>query len=263
MGKNAFAVAAHPDDIEFMMAGTLLHLKKAGYAIHYMNVANGSCGTTQYDAKTIANMRLKEAKDACSLVGAVHHPPLCPDIEILYTDEFLHRLGAVMREVAPEILLVQSPGDYMEDHTISARLAVSAAFCRGMRNFPTTPKRKPVFNNVTVYHAMPYGLRDGMRKKIVPEYYTDVTGVMELKTKMLACHMSQKKWLDESQGLDSYLKTMRDMSADVGKMSGKFKYAEGWRRHSHLGFCGPDDDPLKDVLRGKIIENRKYVNSLD
>ena len=41
----AFAIAAHPDDIEFYMAGTLLLLKKAGYAIHYMTLASGSCGS--------------------------------------------------------------------------------------------------------------------------------------------------------------------------------------------------------------------------
>ena len=40
--RVAFALAAHPDDIEFMMAGTLVLLGDAGYEIHYMNVANGS-----------------------------------------------------------------------------------------------------------------------------------------------------------------------------------------------------------------------------
>ena len=43
--KTAIAIAAHPDDIEFYMAGTLLLLKRAGYEIHYMNVANGNCGS--------------------------------------------------------------------------------------------------------------------------------------------------------------------------------------------------------------------------
>jgi LmbE family N-acetylglucosaminyl deacetylase len=43
--RVAFAIAAHPDDIEFGMAGTLLLLKQAGYALHYMNIGNGSCGT--------------------------------------------------------------------------------------------------------------------------------------------------------------------------------------------------------------------------
>ena len=39
------AAVAHPDDIEFTMAGTLLRLRDRGWQIHYMNIANGSCGT--------------------------------------------------------------------------------------------------------------------------------------------------------------------------------------------------------------------------
>jgi LmbE family N-acetylglucosaminyl deacetylase len=33
MPKRAFAVAAHPDDIECQMAGTLILLQRAGYEI--------------------------------------------------------------------------------------------------------------------------------------------------------------------------------------------------------------------------------------
>jgi LmbE family N-acetylglucosaminyl deacetylase len=35
--KAAIAIAAHPDDIEFVMAGTLVLLKRAGYETHYFN----------------------------------------------------------------------------------------------------------------------------------------------------------------------------------------------------------------------------------
>ena len=52
-----------------------------------------------------------------------------------------------------------------------------------------------------------------------------------------------KQWLDQSQGMDSYLKAMDDMSAEVGRRSGQFNHAEGWRRHLHLGFSANDDDP--------------------
>ncbi|MBN1809474.1 MAG: PIG-L family deacetylase [Planctomycetes bacterium] len=248
MPHTVFAIGAHPDDIEFMMGGTLILLKQAGCQIHCMNIADGNCGTTRYESDEIARIRLKEAQDACALIGAHHHPPLCRDIEIFYTNDLLHRLGSVVREVAPDILLLQSPGDYMEDHMISVRLAVTAAFCRGMKNFPVVPAVPPVMNAVTVYHALPYGLHDGMRRKIASEFFVDIGGVIDTKTEMLACHQSQKKWLDKSQGLDSYLKTMQEMSAEVGKMSGKFAYAEGWRRHNHLGFCKPDDHPLAAVL---------------
>jgi hypothetical protein len=70
---------------------------------------------------------------------------------------------------------------------------------------------------------------------------------------LLACHESQKAWLDESQGMNSYLQAMMDLCADVGQMSGRFEYAEGWRRHAHLGFCAAESDPLSDALDAHIV----------
>ena len=54
--KRVFAVAAHPDDIEFFMSGTLMRLGEVGYELHYMNLADGCCGSTQHDAETIAEI---------------------------------------------------------------------------------------------------------------------------------------------------------------------------------------------------------------
>ena len=48
MKPVVLAVGCHPDDIEFMMGGTLFLLKEAGCDCHYMNVAHGNCGTSQY-----------------------------------------------------------------------------------------------------------------------------------------------------------------------------------------------------------------------
>jgi hypothetical protein len=69
------------------------------------------------------------------------------------------------------------------------------------------------------------------------------------KERALACHASQKEWLDKTQGFDSYLKTMCDLTEKVGSMSGRFQFAEGWRRHSHVGFTRQDCNPLADVLK--------------
>jgi len=159
----------------------------------------------------------------------------------------------VIREVAPEIVLTHSPVDYMEDHTNTCRLAVTAAFARGMPNFPTDPPRPAVNGPVTVYHAQPYSHRDPLGKLIEPDIVVDTTDLIELKKKMLAKHASQKEWLDESQGVNSYLDNMAALDAEVGRMSSIFKYAEGWRRHLHLGFCGPEDDPLRAALQERVL----------
>jgi LmbE family N-acetylglucosaminyl deacetylase len=140
----------------------------------------------------------------------------------------------------------------MEDHMNASRLAVSAAFCRAMPSIPSRPRRAPVQKDVVLYHALPHGLKDGMRRQPIPDFYVDITGVIDRKEKMLSLHESQKAWLDRTQGMNSYLATMRDASAQVGKTSGKCQYAEGWRRHNHLGLSVGETDPLKEVLKDYV-----------
>ena len=246
--KSVIAIAAHPDDIEFLMAGTLMRLGQAGYQLHYMNVANGSVGTTKLAVETIVQIRREEAMSAAAQLGATFHDSLCDDISIFYDRPTLARVASVIRQVQPDIVLTHSLSDYMEDHTNTCRLAVTAAFSRGMPNFAVEPPCDPVLKPVTIYHAQPYSHYDSLRQLVHPEFFVDVTELIAAKTSLLELHHSQKQWLDESQGLDSYLATQRDLDRQCGEMSGRFEYAEGWRRHSHLGFCGPDDDPLRDAL---------------
>jgi LmbE family N-acetylglucosaminyl deacetylase len=251
--KRAFAVAAHPDDIEFVMAGTLILLRNAGYEIHIMNIANGCCGSSTHNASETARIREKEAVAAADSIGAEFHPSLVNDLEIFYDHQTLSRLAAVMRAVAPEILLVHAPSDYMEDHMNACRLAITAAFARGMPNYPTQPLRPPVEQSVTVYHAQPHGNRDPLSRLVRPDLFVDVGDVMAEKTAMLACHKSQQQWLDTSQGLNSYLEAMRDLMREVGRMSGRYEYAEGWRRHNHLGLCATEADPLGEALAKGVL----------
>ena len=248
MGSTVLAVGAHPDDIEFGMAGTLLLLRRAGCRLHYMTVANGSCGTTELPEEQIVAVRKEESKKAAEYLGATYHASLCNDIQIFYDDQLIRKLTAVVREAEPDIMLVPSLEDYMEDHMITSRIAATAAFCRNMRNYPSIPELPPVEKDLMIYHAMPAGLTDGMRRRIIPELFVDVSEVMDQKEKMLACHESQKSWLDRSQGMGSYLQSMRERTREVGRMSGKFPYAEGWRRHAHLGYLSKDGDPLRDLL---------------
>jgi len=249
MSTTVFAFSCHPDDIEFMMGGTLFLLKQAGCTLHYLNLADGSCGSTETGPKETAARRRVEAQAAAALLGAEFHESLVPDLEVFYTPELVRRATAVVRAVRPDILLLPSPEDYMEDHMNTCRVGVTAAFCRGMPNFATLPPVPATFQDVTLYHALPYGLRDGLRRGIQPDFFVDISTVIERKQAMLACHESQKKWLDVSQRLDSYLITMREMSAEVGRLAGGLRFAEGWRRHSHLGFSAKESDPLGELLK--------------
>jgi len=246
--RVVLAIAAHPDDIEFMMSGTLFHLKDLGWEVHLCNLASGDCGSAELGYHQITQQRWNEAQEAAAFLGASIHPPVTDDLHIIYSTPLLAKVAALVRVVKPEIVLLPSPQDYMEDHSETSRLGVTAVFSRGMKNFATDPALPPWMGDCALYHALPYGLHDGLRHRIHPDFFIDATLVQEKKRQMLAKHRSQKEWLDVSQGAGAYLLALEAMSQDVGAESGQFRYGEGWRRHSHLGFGPQDFDPLKEVL---------------
>ncbi len=258
----AIAIGAHPDDIEFYMAGTLVLLQRAGWETHYLNVANGCCGSVQYSAKKTRVVRRAEAKRAAKVLGAHFHESLCNDMEIFYELKLLRRLAAVVREVKPSIVLTHSPVDYMEDHTETCRLVVTAAFAHAMPNFRSVPPRSTAEYNLTIYHATPHSLRDPLRRLVVPGAFVNTASVQDEKRAALAEHQSQQNWLDVSQGLNSLGDKVDEMARAVGKLSKKFKFAEGWRRHLHYGFCAKGSDPLQGALGKNYFINKTYERSL-
>lgn len=260
MSKAAFAIAAHPDDIEFTMAGTLIMLKNAGYEIHYMNVANGSLGSKDHDRTTTAMIRRKEAMEAAELIGAIYHESICEDVEVFYTKELYSALVPEIRDADPEIILTHGPYDYMEDHINAGRLAVSAAFFRGMPNCATSRYAEPVDTEVAIYHSMPHGLRDQLRKPVIPEFLVNTAETMEIQKDMLRCHRTQKEWLDVTQGPDVYLKGIDTAAALCASYSDNyFTAAEGWIQHNHMGFAASANfNPLADALKENCVRNKNY-----
>jgi len=56
---------------------------------------------------------------------------------------------------------------------------------------------------------------------------------------------------------------MDDLSREVGRQSGRFRRAEGWRRHLHWGFSPDDSDPLREALGRNYRVNRRYEQALN
>jgi N-acetylglucosamine malate deacetylase 1 len=245
------------------MAGTLLLLQRAGWEIHYFNVANGNMGSLTIPPVKLAQTRRDEARTACRILGATWHAPICNDLEVFYENRTLRRVAAVIRTVEPTVILTHSPQDYMEDHMITARLAVTAAFARATPGYRTIPSRTPMAGPVTIYHASPHGMRDGLRRMVRPGAFVNTTAVHAQKTAALACHESQRRWLDKTQEMDDYIRTMDEFSRRTGTLSGVFRHAEGWRRHLHFGFCAEDADPLADALGRDFSISSRYERGLD
>lgn len=244
---TVLALFAHPDDIEFRAAGTLILLRRAGWEVHYCNLSQGDLGSSVHGARDTARIRAAEAKASCRLLGFHWHPPVARDLQIFYSDVLIRKVCALIRKVRPRILLTHPLADYMEDHTETARIAVTAAFARGIPNYRSRPVVPAVLDPVTLYHSTPHGLQGPLREPHRPERIVDVASVAAEKRAALACHKSQKEWLDVSQGMDSYLAAMEVEGLRMGREIGS-EAGEGWTRHSHLGFCGESDDPLAEAL---------------
>lgn len=252
---TALAIGCHPDDIEFLMAGTLFQLKNVGINLHYFNLANGNCGSVDYGIAELEEIRQKEAQAAAAYLGATWYPSIANDLEVVYDLKLVRKVAALIRMVQPDIILVPALHDYMEDHMNTARIAVTAAFSIAMVNFITDPEVDALIKEVAIYHALPYGLHDGLSNRIHAQLFVDITREMGRKQEMLSFHTSQIKWLDDSQKVDSYIQIMEEMSEEVGRESKKFRFAEGWIRHNPLGFSSPSFSPLEKAL-GSDISNR-------
>lgn len=245
---SALAIFAHPDDIEFRAAGTLLLLARCGWDIHCCNLSSGNLGSSTMSAARTSTTRRREAQASAKLMGAKWHPPIGDDLLLFYAEASIRRVCALVRQVRPTVILTHPPQDYMEDHMTACRLAVTGAFARGIPNFLSVPARAPTLEPLTLYHSMPHGLCDPLRREWKPEAWVNTASVQRERLAALACHRSQHEWLDASQGMNSYVAAAADEARELGRRSRKFTHAEGWTRHLHLGFAGETDDPLRDAL---------------
>jgi len=238
-----------------MMSGTLVLLQEAGFQIHVMALADGFSIDSRHPRTQAIRIRRTESKAACAAIGAVRHESLAHDFEITYCRELMPRMCAIMRQVNPEILLLPSPEDATEDAVGALRMALTSAFVTGAGNVVTSPKTDMVCADVTLYHAPPRDLTDRLRKSIPADLYVDVSSAMDAKRRMLACHRSRDP--------DALIAETQRISHRLGRCSKRFKFAEAWRRHLHLGYSTTEVDPLSDALGDKVLIDRAYLRRLN
>jgi LmbE family N-acetylglucosaminyl deacetylase len=82
----------------------------------------------------------------------------------------------------------------MLDHEITSRLAQTASFAGGIVNIEA-PGIAPLDYIPHLYYADPLEGKDKYGVQVLHTTLVDITGVIEIKTEMLACHKSQREWL--------------------------------------------------------------------
>ena len=242
--RTALALMAHPDDAEFLCAGTLIRLAEVGWKMHIATLTPGDCGTMEESSWAISARRTKEAEKAAALIGAVYDCLGESDGRVIYDKPTLQKTIDLFRRVAPSLVITHAVKDYMLDHEMASQLARAASFIYGAPNASAVPR--PQGAQVPhLYYCDPVEGLDPLGRPVVPTALVDISDQLEKKTEMLACHASQREWLRAHHGTDEYLDAMRRFAAERGRQAG-VAAAEGFVQH--LGHPHPRNDLLSELF---------------
>lgn len=186
-------VVAHPDDIDFGMAGTMAALTKAGAEVVYCLVTAGDAGAPEDRPRhEVAALRQAEQRAAGAEVGVTDIRFLGhPDGRVVADIALRRDISRAIREIKPALVITQSPERRWDriyashpDHLATAEATMAAVY---------PDARNP--------HAHPELLDEGHEPHAVPEVWVaglepwdvvlDITDVFDQKVAALRQHASQ------------------------------------------------------------------------
>lgn len=249
MKRKVLAVMAHPDDIEFLCAGTLRLLVEAGWELRCVTLSGGDKGAPAGRPPEVRETRLAEAEAAAAILGGSYEWAGLEDLTIHYCPEHLERATDAIRRFRPDVVITHSPECYMLDHEETSKLVRMATFCAGIPLFstptPATGRAVPA-----LYYSDAFGGVDRFGRPVIAGFKIEVTSVFDVRQQALACHMSQREWLRVHHGVDDYLATNERFARMAGEKAGA-RYAEGFRQH--LGHGYPQENVLGEALSPYLL----------
>jgi N-acetylglucosamine malate deacetylase 1 len=228
---NILALGAHPDDIEFTCAGTLLKYRAAGHRIFVALTTSGNIGSNVIDGREkIAQVREAEQLDAAKVYGAEVRFLRFNDEGLVDSEPVRRAILNAMRWADPDVILTNFPGDMSTDHNVTGTLVGRMMLSLPGKNVPAD--EPPITKVPSLFYW-----DTGAGLHFEPEAYVDVTDTMEKKLESLARHKSQFAWMDTFQSV-TLTEHCRLLGAFRGLAIGR-PYAEGFRAYRIHGYM-PD-----------------------
>jgi LmbE family N-acetylglucosaminyl deacetylase len=204
--ERILVVTAHPDDVDFGVAGSVASWVKAGIDVAYCIVTDGDAGGSDRSISRpeMAAIRRREQRAAAAEVGVGEVTFLgYPDGRLVSSIELRRDISRQVRIHRPQRLVCQSPdrmwdriGASHPDHLAAGEAAVCVAY----------PDARNPF-------AHPELLEEGLEPYSVAEIWmmaapgadrvVDVTDTFDRKVAALMCHQSQ---VGDGQGLEARLR---------------------------------------------------------
>lgn len=202
------AMMPHPDDMEILVAGTLLKYKAQGHEVHVVIAMDGRRGRghlpDSVSAEEIVSIRHAEARRSCAMLGV---EPIFLDLEdhrLIEDRDCYEKVITVMEQLNPDVIFTCAPNDYHNDHRCLSRLVLNSAWA-------------PVFFADTACGV-----------DFNPDYYVDITDFMETKLAMARQHQSQ--FSEDPKEMIEIVNRFRALQCRRQEI----RYAEGFRLYKRF-----------------------------
>jgi LmbE family N-acetylglucosaminyl deacetylase len=226
--KKIAVVMAHPDDAEFVCAGTIARWADEGHEVVYVLLTSGDKGSDdpQMTPERLAATRESEQREAARILGAKDVIFMrCPDGELEPTLDLRREIVRVIRRLKPDVVVCQDPTvrwvdtQYINhpDHRAAGEATLAAVFpaARDRMNFP----------ELLAEGLEPHKVREiYLAGAQTPDVAIDVSAYMERKLESLRAHVSQIGDWDPEPMVREWAKETAEQHPGNGEYVESFKY---------------------------------------
>jgi len=193
--QRVLVVMAHPDDAEFICAGTVARWASEGSEITYLLVTSGDKGSNDptMTPEQLVAVREAEQREAARILGVEHVEFLrYRDAEVVANLELRRDIVRAIRRFRPDAVICQDPTsryfgqEYIQhpDHIAVGEATLAAVFpsARDRLTFPE------LLAEGLEPHVVPHVYLTGSRE---PDVFVDITAYFDRKLAALRAHRSQ------------------------------------------------------------------------
>jgi bacillithiol biosynthesis deacetylase BshB1 len=181
MAYDIVGFAAHPDDAELVMGGTVALQTRQGRRVALVDLTRGEMGS-----RGTPETRAAEAAEAARILGVAHRETLgLPDAGLAVVPDQKDAVVEAVRRLRPRVVVLQHWEQRHPDHAAASRLVYEGSFLAGLRSYrpdlgaPFRPER------------LVYALATVEALDVQPSFVVDVTAVWDLKMRAIRAFASQ------------------------------------------------------------------------
>ncbi len=198
--KRALVVAAHPDDADFGVAGTVCLWSREGWEFYYLICTDGSKGSDDPDMTpgTLVPQRREEQREAARVAGARDVFFLdYVDGEVEYSRDILRDITRHIRRLRPFAVFTHDPNQIVRDtfinhrdHRLVGEMAIDAVY--------PVARNRPSFPDLLGEGLEPFSVSElYLSTSSQSNFEVDISEVVDVKLDALSRHRSQIEDIQE------------------------------------------------------------------